>query len=144
MSLENWLKNDWLKTHQTSKQEIAGLLLIVERELMDSEVEDVSADGRFTHAYRAALTLATALLYASGYAVARGQSHHQRTIEAIPEILGNEAKDDSAYLQSCRVKRNAAEYDSANEASDAETQELVGFAKEFKKVVLIWLKKRGY
>jgi len=103
MSLDNWLKNDWLKTHKTSTQEIKGLLTIVERELADSEIGAVSADGRFTHAYRAALTLATVLLYASGYATARGQSHHQRTIEAIPEILGAEAKDDSAYLQSGMV-----------------------------------------
>jgi hypothetical protein len=62
---------------------------------------------------------------------ARGQSHHYRTIAAIPFILGDKAKDDAEYLDKCRVKRNAAEYDSANEAGEGEAQELVEFAIEF-------------
>jgi len=139
MSLENWVRNDWLKTHKTTNEEIEGLLSIVERELRDSQVEGISADGTFSHAYRAALTLATVLLCAAGYMPARGQSHHYRTIEAIPEILGDRARDDAAYLQSCRAKRNAAEYDAANEASETECRELIEFAKEFEKTVRSWL-----
>jgi uncharacterized protein (UPF0332 family) len=141
MSLDAWLRNDWLKRHTTTKAETDGLLAIVDRELQDSQVDGVSADGRFSHAYRAALTLATVLLYASGYSPSRGQSHHYRTIEAIPEILGDGAKDDCAYLQSCRAKRNAAEYDAANEASETECAELVEFAKEFRATVRAWLRK---
>ena len=117
MSLSEWAKNDWLRSHKTSKQELEGLFSIVERELHDSQVKDISADGKFNHAYRASLTLGTILLYASGYAPAKGQSHHYRVILTIPEILGKEAKDDSNYLNNCRAKRNAAEYDAANEAS---------------------------
>jgi hypothetical protein len=52
-----------LKPHKTSKQEIAGLFSIVERELRDAQVPGISSDGKFTHAYRACLTLATILLY---------------------------------------------------------------------------------
>ena len=141
MSLSDWLKNDWLKRHTTTKAEINGLLAIVDRELQDSQVDGVSADGRFSHAYRAALTLATVLLHASGYSPSRGQSHHYRTLEAIPEILGADAKDDAAYLQSCRAKRNAAEYDAANEASETECAELVKFSKEFRATVRAWLRK---
>ena len=94
MSLDDWLRNDWLKRHTTTKAEIEGLLAIVERELQDSQVDGVSADGRFNHAYRAALTLATMLLYASGYSPARGQSHHYRTFEGITESLGDRAIED--------------------------------------------------
>src|SRR4051812_24364364 len=115
MSLSDWQKNDWLKSHKTSLQEIEGLLSIVDRELKDAQVKGISPDGKFTHAYRASLTLATVLLYVSGYAPARGQSHHYRTIAAVAKILGNAAKDDVDYLEKCRVKRNAAEYDAANE-----------------------------
>jgi hypothetical protein len=143
MSLQDWAKNDWLKAHTPSKQELQGLLSIVERELRDSAVDGLSADGRFNHAFRAALTLATVLLHASGYASARGQSHHYRTIEAIPEILGAGAKDDAAYLQACRVKRNAAEYDAANEASDTEATELIRFAKELEGTVRSWCGETG-
>jgi len=144
MSLSDWAKNDWLKTHKTSAEEIKGLLSIVVRELEDGQLQGISSDGKFSHAYRAALTLATVLLYVSGYAPARGQSHHHRTIETIPMILGDGAKDDAQYLQNCRAKRNAAEYDAANEASEVEADELVDFAKEFEKTVRAWLKKKGY
>jgi hypothetical protein len=144
MSLEDWLRNDWLKRHTTTKAEIEGLLAIADRELQDSQVDGVSADGRFNHAYRAALTLATVLLYASGYSLARGQSHHYRTIEALPKILGDRVKDDSVYLQSCRVKRNAAEYDAANESSETECVELIEFAKEFRATVRAWLRSSAF
>lgn len=49
MSLEIWARNDWLKPHETSRQELDGLLSIVARELADSQVEGVSADGRFNN-----------------------------------------------------------------------------------------------
>ena len=87
MSLDDWLRNDWLKRHTTTKAEINGLLAIVDRELQDSQVDGVSADGRFSHAYRAALTLATVLLHASGYSPSRGQSHHYRTLEECAELV---------------------------------------------------------
>lgn len=140
MSLNDWAKNDWLKPHKTTQQEISDLFSIVARELKDSQVIGISSDGKFTHAYRASLTLATILLYVSGYAPSRGQSHHYRTIIAIPKILGDESEDDMDYLEKCRVKRNAAEYDSANEASDTEASELVEFTKQFENTVRDWLK----
>lgn len=61
-------------------------------------------------------------------------------IAAIPEILGKGSETDMKYLEKCRVKRNAAEYDTANEASEAEALELVEFAKEFQFTVRQWLK----
>ncbi len=36
---------------------------------------------------------------------------HYRTILAMPEILGKELKEDALYLDTCRKKRNIAEYD---------------------------------
>lgn len=142
MSLKNWEENNWLKAHKTSKQELDGLWKIVARELKDSQVSGLSSDGRFNLAYRAALTLATILLYSSGYRVASAQSHHYRTIDAITEILGKEYKDDVEYLQKCREKRNASEYDSDNEPSETETQELIKYVKEFEKTVHDWIKKK--
>lgn len=124
MSLEEWARNDWLKPHKTNEKEIKGLLSIVKRELKDGDIVGISSDGKFTHAYHAVLTLATILLYKAGYEPAHGQSHHYRTIEAMGEILV-ESKSDIAYLQNCRAKRNAAEYDAANEATETEAKELM-------------------
>ncbi len=56
MSLSDWEKNNWLKTHQTSREEIQNLLLIVKRDLKDSQVGDLTVDWRFAIAYNAALS----------------------------------------------------------------------------------------
>jgi len=42
MSLSDWAKNDWLKPHKTSQQEIDGLFTIVERELHDCVLTGIS------------------------------------------------------------------------------------------------------
>jgi len=44
MSFEDWVKNGWLEVHKSSKEEIANLLGIVERDLKDSKSKDVSND----------------------------------------------------------------------------------------------------
>jgi len=62
MSLGDWEKNAWLKAHKTSEKELKGLFSILERELRDAQVKGVSADGKFSHAYRAVLTLADSSL----------------------------------------------------------------------------------
>jgi hypothetical protein len=51
MSFEDWVKNGWLEVHKSSKEEIANLLGIVERDLKDSRAKDVSNDWRFAIAY---------------------------------------------------------------------------------------------
>jgi hypothetical protein len=41
MSFEDWVKDGWLEVHKSSKEEIANLLGIVERDLKDSQAKDV-------------------------------------------------------------------------------------------------------
>ena len=60
----------------------------------------------------------------------------------MTQVLGKSASDDTAYLQSCRAKRNAAEYDGANEATDTEARELTEFARALERRVLQWLRGR--
>ena len=67
MSLIQWLDNGWLRKHVTSKEEIANLMAIVNRDIKDAQVKEISNDWRFGIAYNAALKLATIMLYASGY-----------------------------------------------------------------------------
>ena len=52
--MRDWAESGWLRSHTTSKEEIAGLLGIVERDLDDSRRE-IPADWRFGIAYSAAL-----------------------------------------------------------------------------------------
>ena len=44
--------------------------------------------------------------------------------------LGDHRKDDAAYLDACRAKRNHVEYDYVEAASAVEAAELLAFAKE--------------
>ena len=140
MSLKNWLKNGWLKPHQTSKQEIENLFNIVKRDLEDAQRPDVSADWKFGIAYNAALKLCTILLYIKNYKPENSYAHY-RTIQALPLILGEERSDDTAYLDACRVKRNIVEYDYVGSTSETEAQELIKFVKELRLEVQTWIKK---
>jgi len=141
MSLKKWLDNVWLRKHKTDKQEIANLLQIVDRDLKDAKEKSISQDWRFGIAYNAALKLCAILLAAEGYRPERTLQHY-RTIFAMPEILGKETMDDAQYLDTCRKKRNIAEYDQIGIVSETEAEELLKFAKILRKKVLEWLKTK--
>ncbi|MGK5088223.1 hypothetical protein WDW86_11750 [Bdellovibrionota bacterium FG-2] len=140
MSLKNWRDNGWLRGHETSAQEVANLLGIVERDLEDAEKGGISDDWRFGIAYNAALKLCSLLLYASGYRPEKNLAHY-RTLLALPEILGLHRKEDSEYLDKCREKRNIVEYDYVGVATQSEADELIEFAKELRSEALKWLAK---
>ena len=44
MSLEDWLTNRWLTRHETSPQEIADLLAVIERDLTECRTEQLNRD----------------------------------------------------------------------------------------------------
>jgi len=67
MTLKQLLADGKLVKHRTSRQEIASLLKVVERDITDASIEAVSADRRFAIAYNAALQLATIVLYCKSY-----------------------------------------------------------------------------
>jgi len=139
MTLEQWAANGWLRTHNTSAEEIANLFFIVERDLADA-AESISPDWRFGIAYNAALKLCTILLYASGYRAER-QLQHYRTIQSLPFILGGDYKREAEYLEACRKKRNIVEYDYVDGATEADADELISFVKELREDILNWIEK---
>ena len=139
MTLKQWSENGWLRTHVTTPEEIANLFQIVERDLKDAR-SGVSADWRFGIAYNAALKLCTILLYAEGYKAERTLQHY-RTIQALAKILGPGKSEDVVYLDTCRSKRNTAEYDSVGVATDRDSGELIEFAESLRDEVTAYLKK---
>ncbi|RPJ58728.1 MAG: hypothetical protein EHM23_16605 [Acidobacteria bacterium] len=136
--MDDWYKNGWLKRHKTSAEEIRGLMAIVGRDLQDGCVDDISLDWRFGIAYNAALKLCTLVLYSEGYRAARDLQHY-RTIQAMMIILGSDRKDDVAYLDACRKKRNIVEYEQAGVTTEAQADELVEFVRNFRTDVVAWL-----
>ncbi|MBN1676792.1 MAG: hypothetical protein JXR37_37455 [Kiritimatiellae bacterium] len=139
MSLQSWHDNGWLRPHSPTREEIANLFAIVERDLKDAGVPGVSSDWRFGIAYNAALKLCTILLHAEGFRPEHSLNHY-RTIAALPLILGDDRKADADYLETCRRKRNVVEYDRVGDASDADAGELTQFVAELIVRVRVWLK----
>lgn len=114
------------------------MFAIVRRDLTDAKARQVSADWRFGIAYNAALKLCTILMFAQGYRPDKNLAHY-RTLQALPLILGAGKRTDAAYLDTCRVKRNTVEYDMAGVATQAEAEELIGFAQSLLHEVEMWL-----
>ncbi len=140
MTLQKWAEYGWIRSHATSRQEIADLLAIADRDISDAKSGGISTDWQFGIAYNAVLKLCTILVHAEGYRVGQGLQHY-RTIQALPLILGGNRQADADYLDTCRVKRNTVEYDRIGTTSESEALELIAFAQEFKTEVIEWLKQ---
>ena len=137
MSLQDWAKAGWLRAHKPDRKQIADLFGIVDRDLADA-ARGLSPDWQFGIAYNAVLKLCTILLYAEGWRPEKNLAHY-RTLQALPLILGNVWQDDADYLDTCRSKRNTAEYDAAGQVSAKEAKELAEFARELREAVVNWL-----
>lgn len=138
MTLKQLLADGKLVRHRTSRQEIASLLKVVERDITDASIEVVSADRRFAIAYNAALQLATIALYCKGYK-AVGPGHHFTVLQTLKETMGQEFRNRADYFDMCRTKRNITDYDRAGEISEREATELLQEVKDFKQEVEGWL-----
>ena len=138
MSLQEWHRNGWLRAHTTTPRQISDLFEIVDRDLHDARSERLSADWQFGIAYNAALKLCTIILYASGFRPEKSLAHY-RTIQALAAILGPGRQSDVDYLDTCRAKRNKAEYDIAGQIGVEEARELVTFTEELRADVVSWL-----
>ena len=138
MTLEQWSKNRWLTEHETSPDEITGLMSVIDRDLHDAQVAGLSPDWRLAIAYNAALQCAVAALAAHGYRPGKGGSHHYYAIESLRFTL---ELDDATIrtLDAFRKKRNISDYERAGLVSDTEVAELIEFAAELRQQLNDWL-----
>lgn len=100
MALREFLNQARLVQHKTSSKEISDLLNLVERDLKDAQVKEISSDRRFTIAYNAVLQLAIIILYSKGYKP-KGIGHHFVTLQSIKEIMGKKYHSLIEYFDSC-------------------------------------------
>lgn len=139
MSLKDWAKAGWLVEHRTSREEIADLLGLADRDLGDCRSPGLSPDWQLAIAYNAALQAATAALAAAGFRAAR-EAHHYRVIQSLIFTL----KADSgliAQFDQFRKKRNISGYDRAGSTSDQEAREMEKLARKITELVKEWLRK---
>jgi uncharacterized protein (UPF0332 family) len=141
MTLRKWINEGRLQQHLTNKQEIQNLFKLVERDLKDAKIKQLSTDRRFATAYNAALQLATIVIHAAGYRIKANTGHHWVTILSFSEFMGKSQKNRSNYFNACRAKRNVTDYDRVGEISESDLNELLNEVIEFKKDVIDWLEK---
>jgi uncharacterized damage-inducible protein DinB len=140
MSLKDWLNNGWLVEHQTSREEIADLRAVVERDLKDCRTPGLSADWRLNIAYNAALQAAAAALSASGYRAER-QLHHYRVIQSLAHTVHAD-KILIARLDTFRKKRNISDYERSGMTSDQEAEEMLELAVKLYQMVVEWIREK--
>lgn len=80
MTLRNWLVNRWLVEHRASPEEIADLVTVVDRDLEDAALDQLSPDWRLGISYNAALQLAILALAAAEEVFQHRHSHRRRSV----------------------------------------------------------------
>lgn len=139
MNLQDWLNKGQLRSHKTSKSEIAQLLAIFGRDIADAQSDSISIDRRFATAYNAALMVSVAALAASGYK-ATGEGHHYWTIQSLAYTLKLDA-DTIEKFNKFRRKRNISDYEQAGNISERELAEMIDFAQRLGDTLDDWLRK---
>lgn len=141
MSLEKWLPTGSLLRHEATIAEIRQLFDVVDRDISDASLKGLSADGKFTLAYNAALQLCTIVLHASGYKAAKGGGHHNTTINALDECMGEAHRETKFYLSRCNRQRSQGIYDRVGVVQESDAADLLETAKSLRQDVKEWLKK---
>jgi hypothetical protein len=140
MSLKDWLRNGWLIEHETSPEEIAELLGVIDRDLHECQTSGLGPDWRLAIAYNAALQVALAGLAAEGYRTAR-DAHHYRAIQSLADTLVTDG-DVIKQLDAFRKKRNISDYERAGNVSDQEAKEMSVLAFGLREEFIVWLKRK--
>jgi hypothetical protein len=138
------LQSKRLHRHTTSRSELDELRAVVDRDLKDAAISQLSTDRRFAVAYNAVQQLAKMVLACAGYRVSSSKGgHHATTFEATGLILGPTHQVLIDYFDTCRQKRNQVNYDHAGLTSDNEAAELVERANEFRSLIEAWIEQNA-
>lgn len=139
MSLKDWEANGWLRAHQSSREEVAGLLAIVDRDIAAADLEALDDDWRFNIAYNAILQCALAALAVAGYRPEKGGgNHHYRALQSLELTLGIPAKR-VVVIEAYRKKRNQLEYERSGVASSEDVKAACALARELAKQTKEWI-----
>lgn len=114
------------------------MLRVVERDVEDSQLPGLSTDRAFATAYNAALQLCVVVLRAEGWRT-KGVGHHHTAIVALGVILGSDLQATVDFLDACRAKRNAVDYDGIGLATEADVEDLHTEIESLRSRVLEWL-----
>lgn len=139
MSLQDWLKDKWIKPHRTSQEEIGSLLRIADRDIIQSQLPGMDNDTRLSISYNAALQCSAAALAAAGYRVSR-EAYHYRLIQSLRFTL-NLHEPMIKILDDFRRKRNICDYERSGTVSQQEAGEMIELAIKVRRLTEEWLLK---
>jgi hypothetical protein len=141
MSLQHWLQIGQLINHQATVAEVQNLLGVVDREIADAGIAGLSDDGRFTHAYDAALLLCKLALHASGFEVQkRTPGHHSIWINSLEFTLGNTHKPILIHISKSSTLRHTSLYIHAGVVQKQDADDLLDTARQLRADVINWLR----
>lgn len=137
---ERLLREGRIRRHGRQREEIADLLAVVERDLKDAALSNLSPDRRFAIAYNAVLQMARAVMFSEGYRT-HGTGHHATTFDFLAEALGSKYAELVDYFDDCRRKRSLADYVGVGYASQTEADELLTEAINFAQIARDWIRR---
>lgn len=136
MNLKPWVDKGALQKVAITEKSLKDLLRLIDRDLKDCQIREVSGDRRFATAYGAALNLASYAIRRRGYRVSGKIGHHRITFEVAGIILGSKSTFYMDFFDLCRRKRNKVDYDLADVVSESEVEELIEMVKRFQEFVI--------
>jgi len=141
VSLEAWRGSGLIVGHESSRQEISELLGIIETDLEDARIPELSADRRLACCYGALLTAARAALRAAGYRVPKSSpSHHYYAIQSLRFTVGLNAQV-LRQIETMGKKRATADYVRVGEVSQSMVEEGLTFAEEYCERITDWIRE---
>lgn len=111
MTLANLLAIQRLQAFNATPQGVQRLLAAAARNLVDAQLQALSAENRFDAAYKCILQCAMLGLWAQGYRIPTSQpGHHQTTLQCLPLTMGL-PNDVIIVLDALRKQRNQNDYE---------------------------------
>lgn len=139
MTLENSAQIGKLKSHETTREEIARLLDAVRRNIKDARHVDISSESRFDIAYKAVMQCALIAVMANGFRPSTSEpGHHATVIQSLPKTVGL-SNERVIVLDRLRKKRNLSDY-SGEGIGEEEAAACVRAAEDLAATVGQWLR----
>lgn len=142
-SLREWAENRWVREHAAGIEELRGLAAVVERNLKDADVEDLSLDARVNLLYQACRTLCDMALRGSGFRASPGR-HHEYLLRSLTLTLGQDWQATVAILNAARATRARNDYESVGAGTLANLTELREVVITLRPAVVAFLRERGF
>jgi hypothetical protein len=121
------------------RADVETLLDVATREMCDAEVEALSLEGRYEHAYSAVRALAEAVMVAEHFRPSGGPGQHEVVFAFLRHVPTAGWQGEAEYFDACRQRRHLVVYRRAHAVTETELRDLVAEGKRFLHAVRAWL-----